>query len=132
MKKKTVIANWKMMGKSPAEALRFLHNLPSAKGKDVRIAPPFTLILQMTGNSQKIRIGGQNMHSYSEGAFTGEISATMLKQAGADFVILGHSERRHLFGETDEFIQAKAERAVAEGLSFVLCVGESEEEKSSF
>ncbi len=132
MKKKTVIANWKMMNKSPAEALHFLESLPSARGKDVRIAPPYTLLLQMTGNSQKIRIGGQNMHPFSEGAFTGEISAMMLKQAGADFVILGHSERRHLLGETYEFIQAKVERAVTEGLSFVLCVGETEEERASF
>lgn len=127
--KKILIANWKMCNKSAGEALNFLKALPSSHKKDVRIAAPFTLIREMAGNSLKIRIGGQNMHSYAEGAFTGEISSMLLKEAGADFVILGHSERRHLLGETNEFIQGKVERAVVEGLSFVLCVGETLEER---
>ncbi len=129
--KKILIANWKMCGKSSLEALRFLKDLPAPGEKDVRIAPPFTLIREMAGNSLGIRIGGQNVHSYAEGAFTGEISAALLKEAGADFVILGHSERRHIFGETNEFVQGKVERAVVEGLSFVLCVGELLEERES-
>lgn len=127
--KKILIANWKMCNKSALEALHFLHGIPMSNGKDVRIAPPFTLIREMAGNSAKIRIGGQNMHSYGEGAFTGEISAKLLREAGADFVILGHSERRHLLCESNEFIEGKVERAVVEGLSFVLCVGETLEER---
>lgn len=129
--KKILIGNWKMCDKSALDALHFLKDLPSAQKKDVRIAAPFTLIREMAGNSLKIRIGGQNMHSFGEGAFTGEISAKMLREAGADFVLLGHSERRHLLGETNEFIQGKVERALVEGLSFVLCVGETLEERES-
>jgi triosephosphate isomerase len=129
--KKILIANWKMCDKSALDALHFLKDLPNSQKKDIRIAAPFTLIREMAGNSLKIRIGGQNMHSFSEGAFTGEISARMLREAGADFVILGHSERRHLLGETNEFIQGKVERALVEGFSFVLCVGETLEEKDS-
>ncbi len=126
---KILVANWKMSFKSSLEALHFLRDLPSCHEKDVRIAPPFTLIREMTGNAQRIRIGAQNMHPYAEGAFTGEISAMMLKEAGADFVVLGHSERRHLLGETNEFIQGKVDRAIASGLSFILCVGETEEQR---
>ncbi len=129
--KKILIANWKMSNLSALDALNFLRNLPSPHNKDVRIAPPFTLIREMAGNSLRIRIGGQNMHPYAGGAFTGEISAMLLKEAGADFVILGHSERRHLLGETNEFIQGKVERAVVEGLSFVLCVGETLEQRDA-
>jgi triosephosphate isomerase len=126
---KILVANWKMGFKSALEALHFLRDIPSCHKKDVRIAPSFTLIREMTGNAQRIQIGAQNMHSYGEGAFTGEVSAMMLKEAGADFVILGHSERRHLLGETNKFIQGKVDRAIASGFSFILCVGETEEER---
>ena len=118
-----------MSPRTALEAETFLQELPQTKGKDVRIAPPFTLIREMAGNRQGIRIGGQNMHPYAEGAFTGEISLSHLKEAGADFVILGHSERRHLLGETLEFIQGKVERAIVSGFSFVLCVGETLEDR---
>jgi triosephosphate isomerase len=129
--KKILIANWKMCTKSAIDSYNFLKELPNCSEKDVRIAPPFTLIREMSGNSNQIRIGAQNMHPFSEGAFTGEISAVLLREAGADFVIIGHSERRHLLGETNDFISAKVERAVVEGLSFVLCVGETLEERES-
>jgi triosephosphate isomerase len=129
--KKILIANWKMCTKGAMDSYNFLKELPNCSEKDVRIAPPFTLIREMSGNSNQIRIGAQNMHPFSEGAFTGEISATLLREAGADFVIIGHSERRHLLGETNDFISAKVERAVVEGLSFILCVGETLEERES-
>lgn len=102
----------------------------SGSQADVFLAVPFTSISPAaTGAKEtKILIGAQNMHDANEGAFTGEISALMLKEAGASFVLLGHSERRRYFGETDETIHRKVVRALQDDLRPVLCIGETLEE----
>lgn len=100
-------------------------------GVQVALAPPFTLIHAMREAVQNIGVGGQDCHVEESGAFTGDISAPMLKDAGGDFTIVGHSERRALHGETDAVVCAKAEAAHAAGLSVILCVGETEAERDS-
>ena len=128
-----VVANWKMY-KTGAEAQKFLTQVkgqlvPSVK---VFIAPPFTALPVMAAQKvQGIELGAQNMHEAEEGAFTGEISAGMLKEAGARFVILGHSERRRLFYETDALIHQKLKRAFSSQLLPILCIGETLEERES-
>lgn len=113
------------------EALTFLAALQEPRSLSLKIAAPYTLIsdLRDAVTGRNIEIGAQNMNEYSSGAYTGEISLVMLKDVGAQFVILGHSERRILFGEDDERIRAKVERAVVEGFPIILCVGEKEDEK---
>ena len=97
------------------------------KGVKVIICPPFTSLetaSRMTKNSP-MSLGAQNMYYEEEGAFTGEISAKMLKSVGCEYVILGHSERRQIFGETDELINKKVKKAIASGLLPIVCVGET-------
>ena len=125
-----IAANWKMY-KTGTEAQEFLTHL---KGKitpavKVFIAPSFTALPVMT--SQEVVIGAQNMHEADEGAFTGEISARMLKNAGAKFVILGHSERRRLFHETDAMIHQKLKKAFSAHLLPILCIGETLEDREA-
>ena len=129
-----IIGNWKMY-KTAAEAVAFVQQLISSKIEevpiDVALAVPFTAIapcLQAVGGAA-IQIGAQNMNDATEGAFTGEIAGRMLKEAGASFVLLGHSERRHLFHESSALIRNKVERALKDSLLPVLCVGETHEEK---
>ncbi len=136
MTRKTIIAgNWKMH-KTLGETTSFIKALiPHAKkaGCEIRIAPPFTAISTAAAAAKgiPILIGGQDMCEAEEGAFTGAISARMLLDAGAQFVLLGHSERRQLFGETDEKIHLKMKRAVLEAIPPVLCIGETEAEKDA-
>lgn len=132
-----ITANWKMH-KTIEQALHFLESLaPKIGSSQVRLflAAPFTAIYNLNKSvkelSLPIVIGGQNMNDVSEGAFTGEIAALMLKEAGAAFVLLGHSERRHLFGEGDAFINKKVLRAIEEMLLPVLCVGENLKEREA-
>jgi len=136
MRKPVIAANWKMH-KTIKEAESFAAEFPLepdlyAKVEAV-IFPPFTALstvseaLKGTG----IMTGGQNMHPEEKGAFTGEISPLMLKNAGCGSVILGHSERRHIFLETDEFINKKVKSAFAHGLVPFLCVGETLEERQA-
>ncbi len=101
---------------------------------DVIVFPPFTAIhpvYNALGPDSKVKVGAQNMHFEEKGAFTGEISPLMLKDAGAEYVILGHSERRNIFGETDSFINKKVKSALSHGLKVVLCVGEKLEEREA-
>ena len=101
------------------------------KGVKVIICPPFTSLetaSRMTKNSP-MSLGAQNMYYVEEGAFTGEISAKMLKSVGCEYVILGHSERRQIFGETDELINKKVKKAIASGLLPIVCVGETLEQR---
>lgn len=129
-------ANWKMH-KSGLDAVAWVREFASAT-KDLRadaaeviIAPPFTAIaaaVEATRGSD-IAVAGQNLYFERQGAFTGEVSAGMLKDAGADFVIVGHSERRRLFGETDEWVQRKVTAARAAGLVPIVCIGETLEER---
>ncbi len=128
-----IIGNWKMH-KTIEEARTFVQNLLSSfqpsEEKVVGLAVPFTVIhpLAEEVKGKDLLIGAQNMNDASEGAFTGEIAGSMLKDAGAQFVLLGHSERRHLYGETDAFINRKIKKAIEVGLQPILCIGETKAE----
>jgi triosephosphate isomerase (TIM) len=134
-KNPTVIGNWKMH-KTAREAVDFIEAiLPLVQGCQVNLflAVPYLSIQPAASAARNtpLVIGAQNMHEAREGAFTGEISALMLKEAGASFALLGHSERRALFGEGDERVQKKVIRALADDLTPVLCLGETLEERES-
>lgn len=128
-----IIGNWKMH-KTVEEARTFVKGLLSSfqpdEEKVVGLAVPYTVIYPLSQDIQgtALLIGSQNMNDASEGAFTGEIAGIMLKEAGATFVLLGHSERRHLYGEEDAFINRKLKRAIKVGLWPILCVGETKQE----
>lgn len=128
-----IVGNWKMNGTramlSEARAIdRAASRFP---GVQVALAPPVTLIQAMREAVEAIGVGGQDCHIEASGAFTGDISASMLADAGADFTIVGHSERRAMHGESDAIVRAKAEAAQAAGLEVILCVGETEAERDS-
>ena len=122
------------MYKTAHEAAAYIEELlPLVEGAEPEIflAVPFTSITTAAkaAKGSAVRVGAQNMNDAKEGAFTGEIAALMLKEAGAEFVLLGHSERRRLFGEKNDFIQKKVIRALQDDLIPVLCVGETMEER---
>ena len=129
MRKKVIAANWKMF-KTPAQAQEFITAfLPLVVGHDrdeIVVCPPFTsvsvVIAAVTGSN--VSVGAQNMHFADEGAFTGETSPVMLKAIGATHVILGHSERRQYFGETDETVNKKLLAALKHELKPIVCIGE--------
>ena len=130
-----IVANWKMY-KTAIEARDFISALKIEIGHPKRrifIAPAFTAIESAVAAAQgsSIVIGAQNMHDELQGAFTGEISAGMLKSSGASFVILGHSERRHYFKETNAFIRRKLTLSLQERLTPILCIGENLEEREN-
>lgn len=129
-KKVLVIGNWKMY-KTAHEAALYIKTLASLVKGEVLLAVPFTAIhaAAEAASGTNIVIGAQNLHEAPEGAFTGEVSGPMLKEAGASFVLIGHSERRTLFKETDEMIHSKVLRALQDDLMPVLCVGETLEER---
>jgi triosephosphate isomerase len=128
-----VVGNWKMH-KTSRDAVDYIEKLlPHVKETEnlICLAVPFTSIALASEKAEgtRIAIGAQNMHDATEGAFTGEIAGPMLKEAGASFVLLGHSERRHIFQETNEWIHRKVHRALQEGILPVLCIGETLEER---
>jgi triosephosphate isomerase len=128
-------ANWKMH-KTLAEAAAFVDALLpriAATPHDVVICPPFLALAEVVERSRgsAVRVAAQNMHEEDSGAFTGEVSAPMLREVGVGAVLLGHSERRKLFGETDEALARKVPAALAAGLEPILCVGESEEAREA-
>ena len=100
-------------------------------GVDVAIAPPFTLIAALAEAVETIAVGGQDCHAEASGAYTGDVSAAMLADAGAGFVIVGHSERRAMHKEKDADVKAKADAALAAGLGVIVCVGETEIERDA-
>ena len=131
MRKKIVAANWKM-NMMQAESARFVESLLLEIGDvadvEVVIVPPFTAIakvMEALGNAQNIKVGAQNMHWERSGAFTGEISAALLRDLFVHYVVLGHSERRRLFGETDEIVNRKVLAAHEANLRPIVCVGET-------
>jgi triosephosphate isomerase len=129
-----IAANWKMH-KTTQEAKAFmsalLPKISEVKERDVLICPPFPLIypVDQGRDGSNVLLGAQNMYSEEKGAFTGEVSPLMLKDLNCEFVIIGHSERRWVFGETDEQINKKVISAFEHGLIPVLCVGEKIEER---
>lgn len=130
MLRKLVAGNWKMNGlKASAAVLEDLTAACPAPGCDVLICPPATLVAALAGSGWPI--GGQDCHPKASGAHTGDVSAEMLADAGAEAVIVGHSERRADHGETDAEVAAKAEAAWRAGLTAVVCVGETEAERDA-
>jgi len=131
MRKKIIAANWKM-NNTVTETESFLESfrleVEEVTGVEIVIAPPFTALAKLSellDGSQKIRLGAQNFYFEKSGAYTGEISAAMLRELFVKYVILGHSERRQIFGETDAFINQKVLAAHASELKPILCVGET-------
>lgn len=137
MRKKIIAANWKMnMTVNETESFWEAFNLEISEAPpcEIVIAPPFTTLpklAELINHTQKIRLGAQNMHPEISGAFTGEISPAMLRELYVRYVILGHSERRRLFGETSEFINQKVHTALKSELRPILCVGETLEERDA-
>ena len=123
-----IVGNWKMHGTRAmlAEARAIDRAAERLLKAEVAIAPPFTLIHATRKEATLIAVGAQDCHAADGGAHTGDISAAMLKDAGAGFVIVGHSERRADHGESDADVRAKAEAALAVGLGVIVCVGETE------
>lgn len=127
--------NWKMY-KTPAQTAEFFDAFLPAVAKsphEIVICPPFVNIAAAVTATQgsNVEIGGQNLYWKDEGAFTGEISGPMLKAAGAKWVIIGHSERRQFFGETDATVLERTKAALAAGLKPIVCVGERLEEREA-
>ena len=125
-----VIANWKMHGFKD-DYLHWYKNLSKTADENLfdnlGIAPPFTLLDECKTHQSKIKLGAQNISHLPEGPVTGEISAAMIKNSGADFVILGHSERRELHTETEDLIKSKILEASNHNIHPVLCIGEPKE-----
>jgi triosephosphate isomerase len=136
LRKPILAGNWKM-NKTSCEAVAMVKELAglvaNVKDREVVICAPFTALaaLKEAVKGTNIEIGAQNMHWEVNGAFTGEISADMLKDAGCKYVIIGHSERRQYFAETDETVNKKVKAALANGFVPIMCVGETLEERES-
>jgi triosephosphate isomerase len=136
MRKYIIAGNWKM-NKTGAETIQLVNALAPRVANlnrvDVVICPPFTVLSQASAaiKNSNIGLGAQNMYWEDSGAFTGEISAAMLKNAGCQYVIIGHSERRQFFGETNQTVNKKTQKALSAGLLPIVCVGELLEERQS-
>ena len=137
LKRRTVIAgNWKM-NFTPAEATAFINEIkPLVAGKDncdiIFCAPYVTIAAaQEAAKGSNIKIGAENVHFAEKGAYTGEVSAKMLTACGVEYVIIGHSERRQYFGETDETVNLRTKAALAAGMKVILCLGEVKEQRLS-
>jgi triosephosphate isomerase (TIM) len=123
-----IAGNWKMY-KTPSETEAFCAAFDPPPGVDVVICPPFTSLREAVAGG--VTVYAQNVHWEDEGAFTGEVSAPMLLELGVSGAIVGHSDRRQHFGETDETVAKRAAHALASGLGVIACVGESEEERET-
>jgi triosephosphate isomerase len=131
MRRRIVAGNWKMNGtQSDASALvqGISADLDRSSAVDVVLCPPFILIpavAALLAGQQGIEYGGQNMDVHNNGAYTGEVSAAMLRDFGCQYVIVGHSERRAMYGDTDDLVVAKSQKALDSGLTPIVCVGET-------
>src|ERR1044071_3736357 len=129
-----IAGNWKMF-KTVHDAVVFAKELrPAVKdeaGVEIVIAPPFTAVHAVAEALRNANVGvaAQDVFWEREGAFTGEVSAAMVKEAGAEYVIIGHSERRRMFGETDATVNRKLVAAIGSGLTAIVCIGETLEER---
>ncbi len=135
MRKKVIAGNWKM-NMLPNEAISFIENItPLVKNtnNEVILCVPYTDLFYslLTAQNTNIKIGGQNMHWEEKGAYTGEVSAQMLKSIGVEYVIIGHSERRQYFAETDDTVNKKVKSALANELKPIVCVGETLEQREN-
>ena len=136
MRKKFIAGNWKL-NCTASETETLIKDIVAAKidpeKATVVVCPPFTSLetAARTLKGSSVDLGAQNMSQHEKGAYTGEVSAEMLLTVGASFCILGHSERRQYYGETDELVNAKAHRALEAGLKPIICVGETLEERES-
>ena len=131
--KPPVAGNWKMH-KTPSVGVYFVEEtvnlLLDIKHVSVIFAPPFTGLIDM-GVKPPFYVAAQNCHWEDHGAFTGEISVSMIRDCGSDYVILGHSERRHIFGESDEWINRKVDAVLSGALKPILCIGETLDQRES-
>src|SRR3989344_1453498 len=131
--KPLIVANWKMNPNSQKEAKEIFSALGGpasgwdAKKAEVVVCPPYPYLALLQG----ITLGAQNIYFEDKGAFTGEISASMIKDLGVEYVIIGHSERRKYFGETDEIVNKKIKKALEVDLKIVFCIGETAEERDA-
>ncbi len=136
MRTPLIAGNWKMY-KTVAEAVELVEalmaDLPEMADREVLICPPFTALYPLSPllSESPIQLGAQNMYGAGQGAFTGEVSPVMLAELNCRYVILGHSERRQLFGEDDALINAKVRSALEHGLKPILCVGETKQERDA-
>ena len=137
MRKVAIAGNWKMF-KTQAEALEFLKGfLPeldqTPEGRDIILCAPFTTLSTLSQNlhGSRVQVGAQNIHWEESGAFTGEIAGSMLTEIGVRYVVIGHSERREYFGETDETVNKRLLAAQQHGLTPILCVGESKAQRDA-
>jgi triosephosphate isomerase (TIM) len=136
MRKKLIAANWKMYKTTESTTGFFLDFLPMVKGHtrdEIAVCPPFVCLPAAVESAKgsNVAIGSQNMHWEKEGAYTGETSASMLLDVGCTHVIIGHSERRQYFGETDDMVNLKLKTALDAGLTPIVCVGEVLEEREA-
>ena len=135
MRRKVIAGNWKM-NMLPNEAIEFIDTFaPLVKDteNEVILCVPYTDLFYalLSAQNTNIKIGAQNMHFEEKGAYTGEVSAQMLKSIGVEYVIIGHSERRQYFNETDETVNKKIKAAYANGLKPIVCVGETLEQREA-
>lgn len=137
MRKKVVAGNWKM-NNDLSQSVNLISEIKNAvAGKELNaeviICPPFISLETASAlvKDTNVKLGAQNMYFEESGAYTGEISASMLKSVGCEYVILGHSERRAIFGETDEIINQKNKKAISSGLKPIFCVGETLEQREN-
>ena len=128
-----IVGNWKMNGTRSmlAEARAIDRAAERLMRVEVALAPPFTLLHAIRKEASLIGVGAQDCHTADGGAHTGDVSAAMIKDTGASFVIVGHSERRADHGESDADVRAKAEAALAASLAVIVCVGETEQERDA-